>query len=72
MRDFFADINWDRWSETLWTHGLRVLIIIVVIYVGLRILERVIGPAIRTAVSAQMEGQPEIEIEKRADTLPPG
>ena len=25
MRDFFADINWDRWSETLWTHGLRVL-----------------------------------------------
>lgn len=69
MRDFFADINWDRWSETLWTHGLRVLIIIVVIYVGLRILERVIGPAIRTAVSAQMEGQPEIEIEKRADTL---
>ena len=69
MRDFFADINWDRWLETLWTHGLRVLIIVVVIYVGLRILERVIGPAIRTAVSAQMEGQPEIEIEKRANTL---
>ncbi len=69
MRDFFADINWERWSETLWTHGLRVLIIVVVIYVGLRILERFIGPAIRTAVSAQMEDQPEIEIEKRADTL---
>ena len=26
MRDFFADINWERWSETLWTHGLRILV----------------------------------------------
>lgn len=69
MRDFFADINWDRWSETLWTHGLRIIIVVVAIYIGLRILQRVLGPAIRTAVSAQMEGQPEVEIDKRVDTL---
>jgi small-conductance mechanosensitive channel len=24
MQYFFADINWDRWSETIWTHALRV------------------------------------------------
>ncbi len=69
MRDFFADIDWDRWSEAFWTHGLRVILVIVAIYVGLRILQRIIGPAIRATVSAQMEGEPEVEVEKRVDTL---
>ena len=69
MRDFFADINWDRWSELFWTHGLRIIIVIVAIYVGLRIFERMVGPVIRTAVSAQLEGQPQVEVDKRADTL---
>ena len=69
MRDFFADIDWDRWAETAWTSGARILAIIVIIYIALRILERVIGPAIRTAVTAQMEGQPDVEVEKRVDTL---
>lgn len=69
MRDFFTDIDWDRWSETVWTHGLRVIIIVVAIYVALRIIQRVLGPAIRTAITSQMEGQPEVEIEKRVDTI---
>ncbi|GAG53152.1 unnamed protein product, partial [marine sediment metagenome] len=63
------DINWDRWSETIWTHGLRILVIAAVIYVGLRILRRLIEPAVRATVSAQMAGEPEVEIEKRVDTL---
>ena len=69
MPDFITDINWDRWSELLWTHGLRIIIVIVAIYVGLRIFERVVGPTIGTAVSAQMEGQPQVEVDKRVDTL---
>ena len=69
MRDFITDINWDRWSELFWTHGLRIIIVIVAIYVGLRIFERMIGPVIRTAVSARLEGQPQVEVDKRADTL---
>ena len=69
MRDFFTDINWDRWSELFWTHGLRIIIVIVAIYVGLRIFERMIGPVIRTAVSTQLEGEPQVEVDKRADTL---
>lgn len=69
MPDFLTDIDWDRWSETLWTSGLRIVGVAVAIYVALRILRRVMEPAIRTTVSAQMEGQPEVEIEKRVDTL---
>ncbi len=69
MRDFFTDIDWDRWSETIWTTGARVIIIVVALYVALRIIQHVLGPAIRATISAQMEGQPEVEIEKRVDTL---
>ncbi|MGB6837195.1 MAG: mechanosensitive ion channel family protein [Dehalococcoidia bacterium] len=69
MRDFFADINWDRWSETIWTHGLRIILIAVAIYVVLRILRHLIDPAVRAAVVKQMQGEPEVEIEKRVDTL---
>ena len=69
MRDFFTDINWDRWSELFWTHGLRIIIVIVAIYVGLRIFERMVGPVIRTAVSTQLEDEPQVEVDKRADTL---
>ena len=69
MRDFFTDIDWSRWSETLWTRGARVIIIVVVIYVALRIIQRVLEPTIRKAITAQMEGEPEVEIEKRVDTL---
>ena len=69
MRDFFTDIDWDRWSETVWTHGARIIVIVVAIYIGLRLLRRVLTPALRTMVAAQMRGQPEGEIEKRVDTL---
>jgi small-conductance mechanosensitive channel len=69
MRDFFANIDWDRWSETIWTHGLRIVLVLVVAYVGLRLLRRAIDPVVRAAVAQQMEGQPEGEIKKRTDTL---
>jgi small conductance mechanosensitive channel len=69
MRDFFADIDWDRWSETIWTHGLRIIVVLVAVYVGLRLLRRALDRPVRAAVARQMEGQPEAEIEKRADTL---
>jgi len=69
MRDFFTDIDWDRWSETIWTHGARVIVIVAAIYVVLRIIQRLIGPTIRTTITNQMEGQPAVEIDKRIDTL---
>jgi small-conductance mechanosensitive channel len=69
MRDFFANIDWDRWSETIWTHGLRIILVLVAVYVGLRLLRRAVDPVVRAAVAQQMEGQPEVEIEKRTETL---
>ena len=69
MSNPFSDVDWDRWSETIWTHGLRIILIAVAIYVVLRILRHLIDPAVRAAVVKQMEGEPEVEIEKRVDTL---
>lgn len=63
------DINWERWLEDAWTAGARVLVVAALIYIAMRILQRIIGPAIRRAIAAQMAGQPQIEIDKRADTL---
>jgi small conductance mechanosensitive channel len=69
MRDFFTDIDWDRWSETVWTHGARVIIVVLALYVALHIVRRLLAPAIRATVAAQMQGQPEVEVQKRVDTL---
>ena len=69
MRDFFADIDWSRWSETIWTTGVRVILTIVAVYIAVRIIQRLIGPAIRASISTQMVGQPAGEVQKRIDTL---
>lgn len=69
MRDFFADIDWSRWSETIWTHGARVIIVAAVIYIALRIVRRALDPTIRTLVQSQMAGEPASEVQKRVDTL---
>ncbi len=69
MGDFFADIDWSRWSETLWTSGARVLVIVAAIYIAMRIFQRVLEPAIRTTITRQMKDDPESEIEQRIDTL---
>ena len=65
----WSAVNWQRWSETAWTHGARVVIVVIAVLIVLRIARRVIKPAIEHAVSVQMEGQPEVEINKRVDTL---
>ena len=69
MRDFFTDVDWSRWSETAWTAGARVIVVAVAIFIALRIIERLIAPAIRATVSTQMAGEPQSEIDKRVDTL---
>jgi small conductance mechanosensitive channel len=69
MRNVFSDVNWDRWVETLWTHGLRILLIAAAVYIGLRLLRRAVEPALRAAISRQMEEQPDVEVEKRLETL---
>ena len=62
MRDFVADIDWSRWSETLWTSGVRVLAIVVIIFIALRILERFLEPAIRITITRPLRNAPQIEV----------
>jgi small conductance mechanosensitive channel len=69
MSDFFPDFDWDRWAETIWAVGARIAVVLIVIYVALRIVERLIEPALRATVSSQMAGQPKVEVDKRVDTL---
>ncbi|MEX0785892.1 MAG: mechanosensitive ion channel family protein [Dehalococcoidia bacterium] len=69
MREFFTDIDWSKWAENIWTSSARVIVIVLAIYIGLRILQRILEPTIRRAISAQMVGAPAGEVEKRIDTL---
>ena len=65
MRDFFADIDWSSWAEAAWTTSARVVAVIIIIYIALRILDRVLEPAIRGAITRQMVNDPKIEVEQR-------
>lgn len=49
--------------------ALRVLLVLVVAFVGVWLLQRVINPVIRVAIREQMGGEPEIEVSKRIETL---
>ena len=69
MRDYFSDIDWRRWTETVWTHGARVIITIIVAYLVVRFVQRLLGPAIRAGVGGQMAGQPESEVQDRKSVV---
>jgi small-conductance mechanosensitive channel len=69
LREFFEDIDWSRWAELAWTTAARVVFIIVAIYIVVKIVQRIIDPAIRAAVERQLEGEPDLEVEQRIDTL---
>ena len=69
MRDFFADIDWSRWGETAWTTSVRVIAVVIAIYVALWLVRRALEPAIRATVAPQMKDEPQVEIDKRVDTL---
>jgi small-conductance mechanosensitive channel len=63
------DIDWERITDWLLTHGLRILFIFALAFVADIVLRVVIPRVIRPAVCRQMEGKPEEEIEQRIHTL---
>ncbi|KPJ50723.1 MAG: hypothetical protein AMJ38_01445 [Dehalococcoidia bacterium DG_22] len=63
------DIDWERITDWVLTHGLRILLILALAVVADLVLRVVIPHVIRPAVSRQMKGQPEEEIEQRIHTL---
>ena len=64
-----GNIDWERVTDWLLTHGLRILLIFVLALVADIVLRIVIPHVIRPAVTRQMKGQPEGEIEQRIHTL---
>jgi small conductance mechanosensitive channel len=65
----FGSIDWDRVTDWLVTHGLRILLILVIALVVDLVLRLVVPRAIRPAVARQMAGKPQEEINKRIRTL---
>ncbi len=31
----WSSVNWERWAETAWTHGVRVLVVAAAIFIVL-------------------------------------
>ena len=63
------DIDWDRVTDWLLTHGLRILLILALALVADLILRLVVPRVIRPTVARQMRGKPAEEIEQRSHTL---
>jgi small conductance mechanosensitive channel len=59
------DINTDAVLET----AGRIALVVVLAFVAMRLLQRLITPVLRVAIREQMEGDPEIEVSKRIETL---
>jgi small conductance mechanosensitive channel len=63
------DIDWDRVTDWLLTHGLRILLILALALVADLVLRLVVPRVIRRTVTRQMRGKPAEEIEQRSHTL---
>ena len=63
------DIDWDRVTDWLLTHGLRILLILALAFVADLVLRFVVPRVIRPTVARQMKGKPEEEIRQRSHTL---
>jgi small-conductance mechanosensitive channel len=69
MNDDVGLLDVDRVTDWLLTSGLRILIILVVLYVIYFAIIHIVPRGIRRGVAQQMEDKPEVEIEKRVHTL---
>ena len=63
------DIDWERITDWLLTHGLRIFLILVIAVVVDLVLRVVVPRIIRPTVARQMKDKPGEEIEQRSNTL---
>jgi small-conductance mechanosensitive channel len=63
------DIDWDRVTDWLLTHGLRILLILALALVADLALRVLVPRVIRPTVARQMRRKPAEEIEQRSRTL---
>ena len=63
------DIDWERVTDWLLTHGLRILLILLLAFVADLALRVLVPRVIRPTVTRQMKDKPEEEIEQRSHTI---
>ena len=63
------DIDWDRVTDWLLTHGLRILLVLLLAAAADLLIRWLVPHAIRPAVARQMRGKPQEEIDQRTHTL---
>ncbi len=62
-------IDWTLVTDWLLQHGTRILIILVLALIVYILMRKTIPRTVKPMLSKAMEGQPEVEIEKRKTTL---
>jgi small conductance mechanosensitive channel len=61
--------SWDDVGDWFGDHGVAVVATIVLAVIAIAVIRRVVPHAITPAVERQMSGRPEIEVQRRVDTL---
>jgi small conductance mechanosensitive channel len=69
MPPLLLDLTRDDVGEWFNDHGTPVIGAIVIAFVAAAMVRYVVPHALRPAVERQMEGRPQIEVDRRADTL---
>ena len=64
-----GNIDWERITDWLLTHGLRIVLILVLALVADLVVRVVVPRIIRPTVRRQMKDKPEEEVEQRSHTL---
>ncbi len=62
-------MNWTPVTDWLLMHGTRILIILALSLIGYFLMRKTVPRTVKTTLSRTMEGQPEVEIDKRKTTL---
>jgi len=62
-------MDWTPVTDWLLQHGIRILIILVLSLIVYFLMKRLVPRTVKPMLSKTMEGQPEVEIEKRKTTL---
>jgi len=62
-------MNWTPVTDWLLQHGIRILIILVLSLIVYFLMKRIVPRTVKPMLSRTMDGQPEVEIEKRKTTL---
>jgi len=62
-------MDWTPVTDWLLQHGIRILIILVLALIVYFLMKKLVPRTVKSTLSKTMEGQPEVEIEKRKTTL---